>query len=212
MVKALIDRLDRWLATNRTDYYAHLQPGATDAQLDAFEAQFSLNSPGVLRQLYRWRNGQDMISSEWLMENFMFSSLEGIAASKELMDDKIGSDFEDPGSVLIMRCYLVARLLGRRAGLPSCGASASAPSAELCTAMRQRFRAALSLNDTCARGSAWGGRPQVSLGDSHHRFATGHQRTISTLPGDRSDSDGHGLRRPATVKSQQDNLACWSVL
>jgi cell wall assembly regulator SMI1 len=28
--------MDRWLAVHRPDYYALLQPGATDAQLDAF--------------------------------------------------------------------------------------------------------------------------------------------------------------------------------
>jgi len=38
MVEALIGRLDRWLAINRPDYYAHLLAGVSDAQLEAFEA------------------------------------------------------------------------------------------------------------------------------------------------------------------------------
>jgi len=42
MAEALIGRLDRWLAANRPDYYSLLQPGATDADLDVFEAQFTL--------------------------------------------------------------------------------------------------------------------------------------------------------------------------
>jgi cell wall assembly regulator SMI1 len=96
MAEALIGRLDRWLATNRPDYYAHLLPGVTDAHLDAFEARFSLKLPEAFRELYRWRNGHDMIRSESLQHNLMFSSLEDIARVKELMDDLIGSDFKDP--------------------------------------------------------------------------------------------------------------------
>jgi cell wall assembly regulator SMI1 len=96
MVEALIERLDRWLAANRPDYYAHLQPGVTDAQLGAFKARFSLELPDAFRQLYRWRNGHDLHRSESLVQNFMFSSLEDVARIKELMDDLIGPDFEGP--------------------------------------------------------------------------------------------------------------------
>jgi cell wall assembly regulator SMI1 len=96
MVEALIGRLDRWLAANRPDYYTHLLPGATDAQLEAFEARFSLALPAAFRQLYRWRDGHDQHRSASLVHNLMFSSLEDAARSKELMDDMIGADFDDP--------------------------------------------------------------------------------------------------------------------
>jgi cell wall assembly regulator SMI1 len=96
MVEGLIGRLDRWLAANRPDYYAHLLPGVTEAQLDAFEAQFSLKLLEAFRRLYRWRNGHDQLRSESLVYNLMFSSLEDIARVKELMDGMIGADFEDP--------------------------------------------------------------------------------------------------------------------
>jgi cell wall assembly regulator SMI1 len=92
----LIERLDRWLRANRPGYYAHLQPGVTEAQLDRLNARFSIALPDGFRQLYRWRNGHDMHSSESLQHNLMFSSLEDIARIKELMDSMIGSDFEDP--------------------------------------------------------------------------------------------------------------------
>ena len=95
-VDTLIARLDRWLAANRPDYYALLQPGATDAQLDAFEARFSLRLPHAFRQLYRWRDGQNRRSFEPLYLNRTFSTLEDIADTKELHDDLIGSDFDDP--------------------------------------------------------------------------------------------------------------------
>ena len=95
-VAALIGRMDRWLASNRPDYYALLQPGATDAELDAFEARLSLNLPEAFRQLYRWRNGQDPGSSNPLQFNRTFSTLEEIASTKEELDSMIGFDFEDP--------------------------------------------------------------------------------------------------------------------
>jgi cell wall assembly regulator SMI1 len=49
MVEPLLGRLERWLAANRPDYYALLRPGATDAELDAFEARFALELPAAFR-------------------------------------------------------------------------------------------------------------------------------------------------------------------
>jgi cell wall assembly regulator SMI1 len=95
-VHALIARMDHWLAAHRPDYYALLQPGATDVQLDAFEAKFSLRLPDAFRHLYRWRNGQDPKSFTPLQLNRTFSALEDITDTKELLDDLIGSDFDDP--------------------------------------------------------------------------------------------------------------------
>ena len=93
---ALIGRMDRWLASNRPDYSALLQPGATDAKLAAFEARLSLSLPEPFRQLYRWRNGQDPGSSDPLQFNRTFSTLEEVASTKQELDSMIGSDFEDP--------------------------------------------------------------------------------------------------------------------
>jgi cell wall assembly regulator SMI1 len=39
--RELIERLDRWLAAHRPGYYSRLQPGVSDADLDAFETQFA---------------------------------------------------------------------------------------------------------------------------------------------------------------------------
>jgi cell wall assembly regulator SMI1 len=95
-VESLIGRIDRWLATKRPNYYALLQPGATDAQLDQLEACFSLRLPDEFRQLYRWRNGQDPMSSAPLQVNGTFTTLEEISSTKELLDGMIGYDFDDP--------------------------------------------------------------------------------------------------------------------
>ena len=95
-VDALIARMDCWLACRRPDYYALLRPGVTDVQLDSFEAKFAMRLPDAFRQLYRWRNGQDPMSFVPLQMNRTFSTLEDITTTKELLDDLIGSDFDDP--------------------------------------------------------------------------------------------------------------------
>jgi cell wall assembly regulator SMI1 len=96
MVKPLIERLDLCLSGNRPDYYALLRPGVTDADLDAFEARFSLKLPVNFRELYRWKNGQDPVSSAPLDTNRTFSTLEDVAGTKYELDGMIGSDFDDP--------------------------------------------------------------------------------------------------------------------
>ena len=53
----LLSRFDTWLATNLSDYYASLQPGITDAELDAFEAKLGHKLTDDFRSLYKWRNG-----------------------------------------------------------------------------------------------------------------------------------------------------------
>ncbi len=90
MVKALIVRLDCWLTANRPEYYAMLQSGATEAELDAVETQFSLVLPGAFRQLYRWRSGQDPMSAAALQMNRSFCTLEEVVSTKGILDGMIG--------------------------------------------------------------------------------------------------------------------------
>ena len=96
MVEEIIERMDRWLAKNRPEYFAILQTGATNDQLNVFEAQFSFELPAAFRQLYRWRNGQSSMSSASLQMNWSFLTLAEIADTKELLDGMIGHDFDDP--------------------------------------------------------------------------------------------------------------------
>src|SRR5262245_2155106 len=96
MVDGVIERIDRWLAAQRPDYYSLLQPGVSDADLDAFDAQFSLTLPPAFRALYRWRNGQDPMSSAPLQGNRSFCTLEEVASTKDMFDGMIGYDFDDP--------------------------------------------------------------------------------------------------------------------
>jgi cell wall assembly regulator SMI1 len=97
VVQLLLERMERWLAANRPAYFAGLQPGITDAQLDAFEARFSLKLPAAFRALYHWRNGQADGNYKSLQMNRMLSPLESVADTKALFDSMIGSDFDRPG-------------------------------------------------------------------------------------------------------------------
>ena len=97
MVPALIERVDRWLAANRPNYYAYLRPGATHTALDAFKDRFSLRLPELFRAFYRWRDGQEPSCTASLQDNRVFSSLDEVAETKEMLDGMIDSDFEDPG-------------------------------------------------------------------------------------------------------------------
>ncbi len=96
MMQSLIERVDRWLAANRPDYYARLRTGATDAELDAFEARFSLRLPGSFRAFYRWRDGQESGCTASFQNNRVFMSLEEAAEAKELLDGMIGGGLRRP--------------------------------------------------------------------------------------------------------------------
>src|SRR5215475_14707568 len=80
-VQGLIRRADTWLKVNRPDYYATLRPGLDDAVLDAYAARFGLVLPTAFRQLYRWRDGQDLgVDAEALVHNHMFVPLSNSAS------------------------------------------------------------------------------------------------------------------------------------
>ena len=95
-VDDLVGRLERWLAANRPDYLAALQPATSDEALDAFQMRFSLELPDTFRALYRWRNGQPPSCSESLQLNRMLCSLEEIAEVKAMLDGMVDTDFEEP--------------------------------------------------------------------------------------------------------------------
>ena len=93
----LILRADAWLKANRPDYYAKLRPGIDVAVLDAYQARFGLVLTTEFRELYLWRDGQDIGPGVGaLVHNHMFMPLHKSASSKELLDGMIGADFDDP--------------------------------------------------------------------------------------------------------------------
>lgn len=99
---ALIDRADRWLRANRPGFYAGLKPGVSDAELDAYERRFGLTLPPELRLVWKWKNGSpdDPLvgdeSSDALLHNHRFISLDDSAETEAELDGMIGADFESP--------------------------------------------------------------------------------------------------------------------
>src|SRR5688572_20650295 len=55
----LLKRLEKWLRAHHPDALATMNPGLDLAGLRAFERALGLPLPPAVRQLYRWRDGQD---------------------------------------------------------------------------------------------------------------------------------------------------------
>lgn len=85
-----------WLGIHRPAYLQSLQPGASETALERFESRFNLTLPEAFKTLYRWRNGQNPRNSSSLYGNHMFSALEEITDTKDMLDGMIGTDFDDP--------------------------------------------------------------------------------------------------------------------
>jgi cell wall assembly regulator SMI1 len=92
-----LEQIEKWLREERGDYFEALQPGATAAALEAFEARFKMKLPAGFRALYQWRNGQGPDEFASLVQNRMFLSLESAAEAKEALDGMIEIEFDDRG-------------------------------------------------------------------------------------------------------------------
>lgn len=95
-MKELIEEVDRRLARRRPNYYSQLQPGVGQQAIDAFQSRLGAQLPLAFSELYRWRNGQNPNCSAALINNWMFSPLEEVVSTKDLLDGMIGTDFEEP--------------------------------------------------------------------------------------------------------------------
>jgi cell wall assembly regulator SMI1 len=92
----IIDRLDRWLAEHRPEYYACLRPGLTDLQLDTLERLVGYKFPSAFRAFYRWRDGQDPEGEPFIF-NRTFMSFEDVRCTWELMTEmQEGGEWDEP--------------------------------------------------------------------------------------------------------------------
>jgi cell wall assembly regulator SMI1 len=86
----LLDRFERWLRLYRADYYEWLRPGVPERELMALERDLGRNLPAGFRELYRWRDGQDLECTLALQYNQMFMPLKQVqvvwAAISQLLD------------------------------------------------------------------------------------------------------------------------------
>lgn len=96
MIEQFLARIDVWLAQHRPNYYQALQAPASAAQLDELEQQLGHALPAVFRALYLWRNGQSPMVSDSFEENRMLMPLEEVIETKQMLDEMIDTDFDDP--------------------------------------------------------------------------------------------------------------------
>jgi cell wall assembly regulator SMI1 len=86
-----IQRLDRWLAQNRPDYYAQLNQGLTDGELAALEQRIANTLPETLKALLRWRNGQANDSYESLYYNYVLMDADNIAETVKIHNELLAN-------------------------------------------------------------------------------------------------------------------------
>ena len=92
----LIDQLDCELARSRPDYYSQLQSGVDLRAIHDLLTRLAKPLPPEFVSLYSWRNGQKPDCSASLIDNWMFSPLEDVISTKDMLDGMIGTDFEEP--------------------------------------------------------------------------------------------------------------------
>jgi len=95
-IPTLLVTIEAYLQSERPDYFARLMAGASSEQLAAFESRLGMTLPSAFHELYRWRNGQDPNCFEGLSGNQEFMGLGDILETKEMLDDMIGTDFDEP--------------------------------------------------------------------------------------------------------------------
>lgn len=78
----LIRQLDAWMREHRSEFFAALNPPATDAQLQELELTSGVALPTALKDLLRWRNGQPAQR----MDSFHPLTNEMFVSSKEMVE------------------------------------------------------------------------------------------------------------------------------
>jgi len=78
----LIERLDKWLAKNVPEYYKELEPGISEQEVAALEAQLGVALPGEFRELLKWRNGQGPRNFDSIYYNFSLMSADEIEGTR----------------------------------------------------------------------------------------------------------------------------------
>ena len=87
----LIARLDAWLSSERPEFYAHLLPGLTDAELRDWEAALGGALPADFRAFYAWRNGQDADYFKSFFHNFSLMPAVHIVGARQVLNDLLAA-------------------------------------------------------------------------------------------------------------------------
>jgi cell wall assembly regulator SMI1 len=91
-MKALLARLDRWLAVHRPDFYKGLLPGAGPAELAGLQKNLGLPLPHSLRALLAWHNGQSTDTIARFEQYWSLMSTDQIGEAKSELDANVLQD------------------------------------------------------------------------------------------------------------------------
>lgn len=87
--------LDKWLATNRPDYYKSLSPGATPTELLELEDKLGVKLPPELKAFLGWKNGQAEQEVRSFIVNYGLMSTRDIKRIVEVNNELLEcGDFE----------------------------------------------------------------------------------------------------------------------
>jgi cell wall assembly regulator SMI1 len=85
-VKALLNRLDAWLAKHRARFKKNLAPGATAGDLAELSMRLKTSVPASLSELLSWHNGQGDDYVGYFVDHWLLMSAAKIAAAKADLD------------------------------------------------------------------------------------------------------------------------------
>lgn len=90
-----IERLDRWLAENRPEYYKQLNPGATDEEVADLEKSLGSTLPEEFKAFLKWRNGQGRRNFKSFYYNYQLMDAKEIAGTVQGLNDLLAAgDFD----------------------------------------------------------------------------------------------------------------------
>lgn len=86
--------LDKNIKENRPHYYQKLNNGLSENEIDQLEEQYDIELPQDIKELYQWKNGQEMLCFDAFVNNSMFTPLEQVLKTNKKLSQMIGNDFE----------------------------------------------------------------------------------------------------------------------
>lgn len=87
--------LEDYLKKLRPNFYAKLNNGLMEKEINDLENEFTLKLPEDLKTLYLWKNGQNINCFETFVNNSMFISLRDSLEINAELNTMIETDFEE---------------------------------------------------------------------------------------------------------------------
>jgi cell wall assembly regulator SMI1 len=90
--ETLLNRLQKTLEKNAPEIAHQLQPGLSEAEINAQEMAGGFVLPAEIRALYRWHNGQAPASPDGLLPGLRFLPLETTVRERQLLSQQLRAE------------------------------------------------------------------------------------------------------------------------